>query len=426
MTARPSISRSRTRGTFAGALLAALVTMCGLGARLTAGQMPNAAQMSGVPLPAADLPTGTVTVRVVRGDISSNVSGQTVELHGGPAVLTATTDQEGRAHFSGLAPGTRVHAVAVVDGTRLTSETFPVPAAGGVRVLLVAPAGGGGAPTGPDSSESAGPAASTSAGAGAAAPQAGAVRLGRDTQFIVEFNDDELAVFYLLHIVNPGAAPVAHDPLVFELPPEARGATLLEGSSPLATVRGGRLTVTGPFPAGTTVVQLAYQLPYRGSEVTVKQRLPAALDAVAIVAEKVGSMHLTSPQMSNHGDMPAEGTVYLVATGPALGAGETLSFTLTGLPTRARWPRTVALILAVAVLAAGAWAAVGAGDGAGRLEAERRALRERRDRLFQELVRLEEAHRAGAVEEGRYRARRQELVTALEQVYDALDEGLAA
>ncbi len=383
--------------------LAALVTMAE-GAAVADAQAPSAAQMSGVPLPASDLPDGTVTVRVVRGDVSHNVPGQAVELHGGPTVLTASTDEQGRARFSGLTPGTRVHAVAVVDGTRLASETFPVPVAGGVRVMLVAP----------------GPAAAS------APSRPGTITLGRETQFVVELNDDELEVFYLLQIHNPATAPAEHAPLVFEPPAGARSATLLDGSSPLASVQGLRLTVSGPFPPGATPVQVAYRLPYEGDRVTVSQTLPVALDAVAIVAQKVGSMHLTSPQMANHGEMPAEGKVYLVATGPAVAAGETLSFTLTGLPTRARWPRTVALLLAVGILAAGAWASAAAGDAAGRVGERRRTLQQRRDRLFAELVDLEQAHRAGTLEPRRYEARRRLLMAELERVYGELDEGLAA
>jgi hypothetical protein len=415
-----SVSWSLGRATAGAAILLGwLIGPAGAGA-----QMPNAAQMSGVPLPAPELPNGTLTVRVVRGEVTDNVAGQPVELHGGPSVLTATTDAQGRAHFSGLAPGTRVHAVAVVDGRRVTSETFAVPAQGGVRILLVAPAAGAAPPAGSGVAPGA-------PGAGAASPppappQPGDVSLGRETQFVIELNDDELEVFYLLQIVNPAKDPVEHAPLVFEVPAGARNLTLLEGSSPLASVKGPRLTVTGPFPPGATLVQVAYQLPYHGDQVTIRQPLPVSLEAVAIAAQKVGAMHLSSPQMSNHGEMPAEGKVYLVATGPRVGAGEALSVTLTGLPTRARWPRTLALALAAGVLAAGVWASVAVGDEAGRAAARRRALRDRRDRLFADLVRLEEAHRAGRLEGPGYEARRRELVAELERVYGELDEGLAA
>jgi hypothetical protein len=104
-------------------------------------QMPDVSQMSGVPLPTGDLPTGTVSVRVVRGDLSNNVVNQLVELHGGSRVERATTDASGRAAFSNQSPGLALHAVTTVDGERLETQPFVLPDAGGVRVILVAAAG---------------------------------------------------------------------------------------------------------------------------------------------------------------------------------------------------------------------------------------------------------------------------------------------
>ena len=45
--------------------------------------MPDPSQMSGVPLPSADLPVGTVSVLVVRGAMTNTVGDQPVQLHGG-------------------------------------------------------------------------------------------------------------------------------------------------------------------------------------------------------------------------------------------------------------------------------------------------------------------------------------------------------
>ena len=42
-------------------------------------QMPDPKQMSGRPLPVADLPAGTVTVRVVRGSMANVIPDQPVE-----------------------------------------------------------------------------------------------------------------------------------------------------------------------------------------------------------------------------------------------------------------------------------------------------------------------------------------------------------
>jgi len=388
----------------------------GAGAQEPTGPaMPGAAQMSGVPLPAGDLPNGAISVRLIRGDVSQNLTGHPVELHGGPGVLSLTTDDSGRALFVGLAPGTAVHALAVVDGTRLESQTFPVPSAGGIKVMLVAPDAAMAARAAEDAALAASPA------------QPGVVVLGGESQFIVELEDDTLQVYYLLQIANNARAPVATaEPLVFDLPSGARGATVLEGSSPLAGVAGPRLTVRGPFPPGKTIVHAAYQLPYRSSGVRITQRLPATLERLSLVVEKVGAMHLESAQMASHGDMPADGKAYLVANGPAIAAGQTLDFTITGLPYRATWPTTLALALAVVILGAGVWAATGSGARRGDTDARRRTLQGRRDRLFADLVRLEAQHRNGQVDEHRYATRRRELVGQLEKIYSELDQGLAA
>ena len=73
------------------------------------GQMPDPKAMSGMPLPVADLPAGTVTARVIRGQLSNPLEGQTVELTGAGAQKTSKTDAAGRATFSGLTPGSRVN-----------------------------------------------------------------------------------------------------------------------------------------------------------------------------------------------------------------------------------------------------------------------------------------------------------------------------
>ena len=40
--------------------------------------MPDAKQMSGMPLPVPDMPAGTVTVRVVRGNVANTIPNQPV------------------------------------------------------------------------------------------------------------------------------------------------------------------------------------------------------------------------------------------------------------------------------------------------------------------------------------------------------------
>src|SRR5215210_1974586 len=98
-----------------------------------AQEMPDPKQMSGVPLPTGDLPVGTITVRVIRGSLTSPILNQVVQIRGG-TTASKTTNDSGRAEFSGLAPGTRIKAFTEVVGERVESQEIQVPATGGVRV----------------------------------------------------------------------------------------------------------------------------------------------------------------------------------------------------------------------------------------------------------------------------------------------------
>ena len=228
-----------TRTTFA--LLTVLLMPIAPAAPARAQEMPNPRQMSGVPLPVGDVAAGTVTVRVLRGSFANPVTSQTVELTGGPSPLQAVTNDAGRAEFTGLKPGTRLRASAVVAGERLESQAFDVPVSGGIRLMLVAadPAAEAGAAQG----------APGAAASGAAAPAGvpGQVVFGEESRFIFEFGEDGMSVFYVLQVVNrAGVAVEPAAPLVLDLPANARRATILEGSSPQATVAGTRVQIAGP------------------------------------------------------------------------------------------------------------------------------------------------------------------------------------
>jgi hypothetical protein len=92
---------------------------------------------------------------------------------------------------------------------------------------------------------------------------------------------------------------------------------------------------------------------------------------------------------------------------------------VTGLPHHSDAPRWIALSLAMGIVVIGLLAGRPA-DPKSRGD-ERRQLVARREKLFQDLLRLETDHRRGRGDQSRYAARRQELVAALEHVYGALD-----
>ncbi len=324
------------------------------------------------------------------------------------------TDSTGRAAFAGLAPGTRVTAVTTVLGERLQSQEFAVPAAGGTRLLLVA--------TDPETDKRAQEDRSLAAGPA----QPGMVVLGEQSRFVFEFGDGTLSVFNLLQLTNTARTPVMPpQPIVFDLPKGATGTTILKDSSPQATAAGAKVTVVGPFAPGVTNIQFAYSMPYSGGSLTVEQPMPVPLNRVIVLAQKLADMRLASAQMTEQREMAAEGQTYVVGQGPAVRAGERVSFSFTNLPHEALWPRYTAVALAVLILAAGWWGSTRVSRAAGLQASGQERLEKRRSQLFAELTSLEEQHRAGRVDPQKYAVRRGELVASLERVYAEIDRQAA-
>src|SRR6185436_19605729 len=98
----------------------------------------------------------------------------------------------GRAVFTSVPAGSRVHAVAVVDNERLTSIEFDMPAAGGVRTILAADVGvgtpvGTGAVESPALNAPNAPNAPNAAQAAVRPATDGSLVFAGDTRFAAEF-----------------------------------------------------------------------------------------------------------------------------------------------------------------------------------------------------------------------------------------------
>ena len=115
-----------------------------------------------------------------------------------------------------------------------------------------------------------------------------------------------------------------------------------------------------------------------------------------------------------------EGERYILAQGPAMPAGAPLAITVSGLPHHSPWPRRIALTLAIVMLAAGFWAA-GRRPSPTANAARTKQLNAKREKIFSELVRLEQQRRAGSIDAAKYAERRPALVAQLERVYRDLD-----
>jgi hypothetical protein len=370
-------------------------------------QMPDPKQMAGIPRPVDDLPSGSVSVRLIKGDLSNNIVNHPVELHVGDKVQVVNTDDGGRAQFDKLPAGTTLKAVAVVDGERLESQEFPVPAQGGIRLMLVAT----------DKEKEARAAAEASAPA-----ISGQVVIGNESYIIVEPGDEVVSLYYLLHIQNTARTPVnPPSPFMFDLPSGARAGAVLEGSSPRASVVGNTVRVQGPFPPGDTFVQIGCELPAASGSVDIAQRFPAQFQQLAVMVKKEGNARLASPQIERQQEMPANGQAVIVGAGGAVAAGQPVTLNITGLPHHSSMGESTALSIAGLIVLGGVWlSGRRPSDEAARVS-ERKRLVARREKLFQELVRLETDHRQHRVDQAAYAARREQLLQTLERVYGALD-----
>jgi len=383
--------------------------------------MPDPSLIHGRAIPGPELKDGTVTVRVVRESLANNAPGQQVRVTVGKTTKTATTDESGRAEFTGL-PAGEARAEATVDGETMQSQPFAVPTSGGLKVILVA------------GLAKAAERKKQEEAAELAAPVAkGVVSLGGDSRIVMEFNNDSLFAFYLLDIVNTARTRVdIGGPLRIELPREAAGTQIREGSSKQAEVDGTHLTIRGPFAPGTTSVQVEFALRFTNPTQTFSQSFPVQWPRAILGVEKVGNLGLASPQFSSVTELPTENGVYLLGQGSTLQAGTPLTFTLSNLPVHSRSARYTALALAVLIAGVGVWLVI---NPKGAAAVDRKTLMHRRDSLLGELAQLEAKRRDGSPLPEKSERRRLRILNELEQIYSELDatvgprgggEGIAA
>jgi len=372
-----------------------------------AGAQPDPRQMSGIPLPDAELNDGTVSVRVIRGQLSNNVPNQLVELRHGDIVEEATTDAAGRATFVTLNPGQQVQAATELDGVRIESLPFAAPGRGGVRLMLV----------GADPDRPVEPA------------PPGLVTFGGESFIQVEIVEESVEVYYVFDVNNPAQVAVEpSEPVMMTLPPGAQGVTVLPGSSPRTSVDGRSVELSGPFDPGATPLRIAYILPYSGNSLAIEQAFPVDWDSVLLSVEKLGAVDYVSRQVNRRVEVPSEtrgGTDYMLGSGPRVAAGTPFTLELAGLPHHSRMPSNVALAIALVILGIGGWGAAAApGPSAG--DKGRDRLLARREALFMDLVKVERQHRAGKIGATKHKSRRAELFRALERVYQRREEDAAS
>jgi hypothetical protein len=360
--------------------------------------------MSGIPRPVGpdELPNGSVSVRLIRGSLANNIANHPVELRIGDKVQTVQTDSDGRAQFDRLPAGATLQAVAIVDGERLESQFFPTPAQGGIRLMLVATDKDG--------------AARASADANTPVTTA-PVAFGGESRIVIEPGDESVSVYFMFEIVNNTANRInPPEPIQFDMPTGALGTTILQGSSPLASHTGDHVRVLGPFPPGTTSFEVAASLPVTSGSMDVELRFPVNMEQLVVVARKEGALQVASPQLARVQDTTTEGTPVIIGVGNAVAAGQPIVLTLSGLAHHRQWPRQVALSLAAIIIVGGVIMLARP-----QKDSEAKDLKARREKLMQELVRLERDRRKDKIDGTKYQDRREGILRSLEAIYRTID-----
>ena len=113
-----------------GCVLALLLAF----SRAEAQNMPDPKEIAGVPLPVGDVPVGTVTVRVIRGQMSNNVAEQPVDLIVAGVARTMKTLSNVRVRNVATLGGSLAHADPHLD---LPAVWLAL----GAKAVILAPAG---------------------------------------------------------------------------------------------------------------------------------------------------------------------------------------------------------------------------------------------------------------------------------------------
>jgi hypothetical protein len=361
--------------------------------------------------PEKSLPVKTLEVRVIdeQGHAIPNhpVTLGSVDTTSKVDVRRATTDGSGVARFSDLPVGKTTGYAAVTDwhGVHIGTEPFAMPEDSGARAEIRA-------------------LERTS--------DPSVITIGEGARIILQMREDTLQFLEILPLENksdklfdpgPGAVEIP-------LPSEFTGAEAGQGDRKIEIRQGRGVAIHGTIsPKGAlggndakaagNEVTFGFVMPYHGSSREFVQTMPTGMGLPTIITEQIPGLEISGPGIGARESRELNGRKYWVMPGAAVPPGGVLSFAITGLPSTDHTGRTVAGVLALALMGAAVAFGRRPQDSARRAAAsERDRLTARREALFAELVAVERQARAGAV--GATPERRRELVGKLEGVYQQL------
>jgi hypothetical protein len=317
-------------------------------------------------------------------------------------VTRATSDANGVVRFSGLVTGDTTGYAAVIEhqGMRLGTEAFRMDPAKGMHGEIHAIG---------------------------RTDDVSVLRFDNRSKIIFEVGEDALQV--MEQIVFKNVSEKMFDPgpagVLVPLPDGFEGAREIEGTTPLDVRAGQGAAVKSPIAPNNgalSAVQMrvGFVIPASGSQtLDFRQKLPFGLEGALLLIPGNANLTPEAPGLKYEGERAdAQGHAVKIYDLDAIAPGGTLALTVRGLPALNRRGRNVAAFLCLLLVGAAVVGSARKPQKVAHAEASAEKLTERREKLFAELVAIEQARRQaqGARDDGR----RQEVIAKLENVYREL------
>ena len=352
------------------------------------------AMLGGEVSPKEGLAPGTVEIRIVDAQ-GMPVVRQEVRLgrmsttEQGVSWVNGTTDENGVVRFRRLEPDEVPSYVAVIEreGVRLGSPRFQVSKGSGAAGTLRIPG---------------------------RTDDLSVLRLSDQSKILIDLREDKLEVMENLVVMNTSEKIFQPDRggVVIPLPAEASGAAPLAGGSPLEAFPPAGFLLRQTIPPSVPELvpaqaRLVFYYPTAGeSSVTIRQPMPLGLEGAVIMIPATAHLTLNvtglkalPPQEDDRGDQMV---LFQVDPVPRNGV---LTLTISGLPTRSTVGKTIAGVLAAALV-------LGTLFGLQRPPSVNKQAR-KRETLMAELVEVERARQKADPPDPRWEERRTTLLATL-------------
>jgi hypothetical protein len=220
--------------------------------------------------------------------------------------------------------------------------------------------------------------------------------------------------------------------LLVPMPDGFEGAREIEGSAPVDVRAGQGVAVKSPIPpnAGAlfaSQIRIGFVIPAEGEpSVEFRQKMPLGIERPLLLVPVTARLTVEATGLRALPEQAdKQGNAVKLYELEDIAPGGTLAFTVRGLPALEHRGRHIAAAICLLMLA-GAVVFAARGRQSAHLEAGTDKLAERREKLFAELVALEQARRQAKSDksdgkrDGSLEQRRQDLVSKLESVYREL------